>query len=185
MGESQETIAVFGGSFDPPHVAHTLVAAWAKATGNVDRVLVVPAFAHPFGKKSVDFDHRVAMCKLAMEGFPFAEVSDIEKDVGDGRTLYTLQALQKKYEHARFRLLVGSDILAGASRWHKWDEIAQIAPPLVVGRSGHEHPEAPEALNLPELSSTELRRRLAEGQVTEGRLNGRVSDYIQKHGLYK
>ncbi|MCA9612005.1 MAG: nicotinate-nicotinamide nucleotide adenylyltransferase, partial [Myxococcales bacterium] len=48
-------LAVFGGSFDPPHVAHVLVAAWAHATAGADRVLVVPAGAHPFGKKSASF----------------------------------------------------------------------------------------------------------------------------------
>lgn len=180
-----ETLAVFGGSFDPPHVGHALVAAWAKATGAVDRVLVIPAFAHPFGKKSVAFEHRVAMCRLAMEGFPFAEVCDIEKDVGDGRTLYTLEALQSRYPDARFRLLIGSDILAGADRWHRWDDIVTLAKPLVVGRSGHDHPDAPGALDLPELSSTELRARLGAGETTEGRLALSVAQYIKTHGLYR
>ncbi|MFK8004574.1 MAG: nicotinate (nicotinamide) nucleotide adenylyltransferase [Polyangiales bacterium] len=180
-----ETLAVFGGSFDPPHVAHTLVAAWAKATGSVDRVLVIPAFAHPFGKKSVAFEHRLAMCRLAMEGFPFAEVCDIEKDVGDGRTLYTLEALQKRHPDSAFRLLIGSDILAGADRWHRWDDIVALAPPLVVGRTGHQHADAPDALNLPELSSTELRARLKAGETTRGRIALSVAQYIETHGLYR
>ncbi|MFT5355214.1 MAG: nicotinate-nucleotide adenylyltransferase [Polyangiales bacterium] len=180
-----ETLAVFGGSFDPPHVAHALVAAWAKAIGAVDRVLVIPAFAHPFGKKSVAFEHRLAMCRLAMESFPFAEVCDIEKEVGDGRTLYTLEALQKRHPKAAFRLLIGSDILSGAHRWHRWDEIVALAPPLVVGRSGHAHADVPDALNLPALSSTELRTRLKNGEPTEGRLALDVATYIQTHGLYR
>lgn len=180
-----DTLAVFGGSFDPPHVAHTLVAAWAKATGSVDRVLVVPAFAHPFGKKSVPFEHRVAMCRLAMEGFPFAEVCDIERDVGDGRTLYTLEALQTRYPDTSLRLLIGSDILSGADRWHRWDDIVALAPPLVVGRSGHQHEGAPGALDLPELSSTELRARLKAGETTTGRLALGVAKYIEAHGLYR
>lgn len=179
-----ETLAVFGGSFDPPHVAHSLVAAWAKATGAVDRVLVVPAFAHPFGKKSVAFEHRIAMCRIAMDGFSFAEVCDIEKDVGDGRTLYTLEALRKRHPSATFRLLIGSDILAGADRWHRWNDIALMAPPLVVGRTGYAHEEAPNALDLPALSSTELRARLSAGEQTEGRLARGVAEYIKTHGLY-
>ena len=61
-------LAVFGGSFDPPHVAHVLVAAWAHATAGADRVLVVPAGAHPFGKKSASFEDRVAMCERAFAG---------------------------------------------------------------------------------------------------------------------
>lgn len=180
-----EILAVFGGSFDPPHVAHTLVAAWAKATGAVDRVLVIPAFAHPFGKKSVTFKHRIAMCRIAMEDFPFAEVSNVEESTGDGRTLYTLEALRERHPSASFRLLIGSDILGGAHRWHRWDEIVTLAPPLVVGRSGHAHADAPGALSLPELSSTEIRARLHAGQDTTGRLALGVAAYIQTHGLYR
>ena len=181
----KETLAVFGGSFDPPHVAHVLVAAWARATGAVDRVLVVPAFAHPFGKKSVAFEHRLAMCRIAMESFPFAEVCDIEKEVGDGRTLYTVEALQKRHPDASFRLLIGSDILAGAHRWHRWDELVTLAPPLVVGRSGYAHTGTPDALDLPALSSTQLRARIGAGEATEGRLAFGVANYIETHGLYR
>ena len=61
------TLGVFGGSFDPPHVAHVMAAAYALSAGAFDRLLVVPVFAHAFDKRLESFEHRVKLCELACE----------------------------------------------------------------------------------------------------------------------
>jgi len=68
------TLGVFGGSFDPPHVAHVLAASYALAVGNFERLLAVPVYRHAFDKKLASFEHRVAMCELAFAELPRVEV---------------------------------------------------------------------------------------------------------------
>ena len=68
-------VAVFGGSFNPPHVAHVLACALVLAVEDVERVLVVPTFVHPFAKPLAPYDERLAMCALAFRGMPAIEVS--------------------------------------------------------------------------------------------------------------
>jgi nicotinate-nucleotide adenylyltransferase len=85
------SVAVFGGSFNPPHVAHLLAATLVLATQDVDLLLVVPAFKHPFAKSLAPFDERVTMCTLAMGWLPGVEVSRVEEELGgESRTLRTL-----------------------------------------------------------------------------------------------
>lgn len=178
--------AVFGGSFDPPHIAHVLVACWATLVDEVDRVLVVPTFAHAFGKRSVSYEHRHAMCGRAMAGVRNVEICDIERRLGgESRTYHTLRALSEERPGARFRLVVGADILEETERWFRWEDVAAMAPPLVVGRGGYPPPPGPHVtIEMPELSSTEIRRRLAAGETTRGMLPIEVRRYVDAHGLY-
>ncbi|MEM9187661.1 MAG: nicotinate (nicotinamide) nucleotide adenylyltransferase [Myxococcota bacterium] len=180
---TERPIAVYGGSFDPPHIAHTMVAAYILGTIPVDRILVVPTFTHPLEKVgAVPFAQRFRMCELAFGAFPQCEVSDIERELGGkGRTLDTLEALAQLRPDASFRLVIGADILTELDRWHRWDRIAELAPPLVVGRAGYEG--AP-GVELPQVSSTEIRRRLTAGESTEGLLPWRVAEFIVEHRLY-
>lgn len=178
-------MAVFGGSFDPPHVAHVLVACWARAAGGVDRVLVIPTFKHAFGKKSAAYNHRFAMCELAFADLPFVRIDDTERQLGgESRTFHTLEALAKRNPGDSFRLVIGADILGDTERWFRWDDVARIAPPLVVGRGGYPlPPECP--LEMPEVSSTQLRTDIGEGTSVDGRIPTPVANYIREHGLYR
>ena len=93
------TLAVFGGSFDPPHVGHTLVCAYVLTSHAIDGVLVVPAAQHAFDKPLTDFEHRHAMCRLAMRDLAHVEVSTIERDrPGPSLTLHTLEQLHTMLE---------------------------------------------------------------------------------------
>ncbi|MEM1417054.1 MAG: nicotinate (nicotinamide) nucleotide adenylyltransferase [Myxococcota bacterium] len=182
---SDPILAVYGGSFDPPHVAHVLVAAWAKSVAAVDEVLVVPTWAHAFGKRSAPFEHRVAMCEAAFRDLPFVRVSRIEQTLGaPSRTWRTLEALRKERPDARFRLVIGADILGDTHRWERWDEVAAAAPPLVVGREGHAPAPGPCPVALPDVSSTEIRDRLAAREPVEGWLPPGVAQIVLDRGLY-
>ncbi len=179
---------MFGGSFDPPHVAHTLAAAYVLTAHAVDRVLVTPTAAHPFGKRLVSFEHRLQMCALAFAPLAQVELCEIERELPQPNlTLNTLTALAARHPDVQLRLLVGTDLRRETHAWHDFGSIEVLAPPLWVARAGagadHEPGEA--LVALPDISSTEIRRRLAAGEPTSGLLAPAVADYIRAHGLYR
>lgn len=158
---SARRVALLGGSFDPPHVAHVLLATYVLLTGEVDEVLVVPVCEHAFGKQLAPFADRVALCQLAFADVARTKVSRIEEQLPrPNRTLLTLQRLREQEPDASFRLLVGSDVLLDTSEWHAFEEVTRLAPLLVVPRPGYPHAGAPV---MPDLSSTLVRELLARG----------------------
>jgi nicotinate-nucleotide adenylyltransferase len=192
MGQEHEDVALFGGSFDPPHVGHVLAVAYALAIGEFDRLLVVPVFAHPFDKPLTAFEHRVAMTRAAMAGISRVEVSTVEQTLPvPSLTLHTVQHLKSAHPSYQLRLIVGGDVIADRHKWFGFDELARLAPPFVLGRRGVDCAEAPPPL-LPEVSSTHLRALLHESTGRRAdhpelsRLVPReVLRYIDVHGLYR
>lgn len=179
-------VAVFGGSFNPPHVAHVMACALVLATNEIDEVLVVPTFQHPFAKALAPFDDRVAMCELAVRGLRDVRVSRVEQELGgESRTLRTLQFVAATHADWRLRLVIGADILAEASRWFGFEAIAALAPLIVLGRVGFHAPGATAAL-LPEISSTSVRAAIAAGAWDEvsGLVPRQVLAYVRSKGLY-
>lgn len=180
-----ETLAIFGGSFDPPHLAHTLVATYVLAAHACDRVLVVPTAEHAFGKRLTGFAHRVKMCELAMAPLRAVEISTIEVTLpAPNRTLHTLEALALAYPGAQLRLVIGADLLKETPSWHNFARVEQLAPPIVVERQGYER-SGVNAPALPGISSTEVRRRLRAGSPTTGLLSPAVAAYALQHRLYE
>lgn len=197
-----KTVAVYGGSFDPPHIAHVLTVDYVLAALPVERVLVVPTYAHALDKTAhCPFAHRMEMARLAMGHLRGVEVVPLEQQLpSPSRTLQTLEALQGTDPTSTFRLVLGSDILLEVDRWHGWPELVHRASPWIVPRSGVKELSAPPGctalpLTLPEISSTQLREALGAVQPEEGgnlgRLDGlwgkiphAVLDYIAQHRLY-
>lgn len=187
MTEPSETIALFGGSFNPPHIAHAMVCLAVLDTEPVDRVLIVPTYDHAFDKQLVPFDDRMEMCRLAMASLgDRVEVSAIERDLGgESRTWRTLERLRAERPGASWRLVIGSDILAETHLWQRWDEVTAIAPPIVISRTGREPAAAAGALVMPDISSTEIRARLSRGEPAVPLVSRAVMDYIARRGLYR
>ncbi|WP_437959641.1 nicotinate (nicotinamide) nucleotide adenylyltransferase [Sorangium sp. So ce119] len=195
-------VAIFGGSFNPPHVAHVLAATYAISVAPIDEVLVVPVYRHPFSKELAPFEHRLAMCHLALGWLPGVSVSTVERELGgDSLTLRTLEHLAAAHPGWAMRLLVGADVLPDLPRWHRFDRIEQIAPPIVLGRSGFvasvaAHPDDAAAVArpalraadvlLPQISSSDVRRAFAAGdlEAVRQRVPSAVLDYALAHGLY-
>jgi nicotinate-nucleotide adenylyltransferase len=183
-GSTRAEWAVFGGSFDPPHVGHVLVAAYVLAAQRVERVLVTPTAAHAFGKKLASFEDRLKMCELAFAPLRSVELCTIERDLPPPNyTLHTLRALAARYPGVQLRLIVGSDLQRETHAWHEFESIEKLAPPLWIGRQGHD-PIAGEPA-IPDVNSTEIRRKIAADESTSGLLSPAVSAYIRKHQLYR
>jgi nicotinate-nucleotide adenylyltransferase len=180
------TYAVFGGSFNPPHVAHQMACLLVLETEEVDAVLVVPTFRHPFDKQLCPYEHRLEMARLAMAPLgDRATVSDIERSLGGeaSLTLHTLEALAAAHPGASLRLVIGSDILREREKWYRWDAIERLAPCIVVARAGFPVEGSP--VELPAISSTDVRARLARGESGLPLVPRAVSAYIRAHGLYQ
>lgn len=179
-------VAVFGGSFNPPHMAHVLAVATVLARFDVERVLVIPTFQHPFAKSLASYEDRVRMCELAMGFLPRVEVSRVEEVLGgESRTLRTLEHLARENPSWRLRFVMGADLVVESSKWFGFDRITALAPPIVLGRVGVSYEGAPPAI-LPAISSTEVRAKVAEGRWDELApfLPREVLAYARAHGLY-
>jgi nicotinate-nucleotide adenylyltransferase len=181
--EARPAWGIFGGAFDPPHLGHLCVAALALATGELDRLLVVPTFDHPFGKRMAPWAERLAMARLAFAPLARVEVSSIEEALPrPSLTLQTVAALCEAHPRVRWRLVIGSDTLGDRAAWHRFDDVVRLAEPLVVGRTGHG--ASTSGLEVPDVSSTELRAALAAGRDVRGRLDPAVERYVRARGLY-
>lgn len=180
--------AVFGGSFNPPHVGHVLAVAYVLVVHELDGVIVTPVYEHPFSKALAPFRHRVEMCRLAMGWLPGVEISEVEASLeAPSLTIRTLRRLSSDRPGARLRLVIGADVLHERAAWTEWNEIERLAPPITLGRAGHEHPDAPPAV-LPDVSSTRVRELFA-GDAPDEELAALVPRgvlaYARRHGLYR
>jgi len=187
-------VALFGGSFNPPHVAHQLVALYILETQPVDELWFVPTYAHPFGKPLASYEHRVAMCELAIAALgPRASVSRAEEELAlrpgfvSSRTLDLVDHVAAQGHEPR--LVIGTDILHETQKWYRWHDVVAKAPLIVVGRTGHALPPGSVAtgVTMPEISSTRIRELAARGEQDElhGLLPRGVMGYIAQHALYR
>ncbi len=184
---SREVIAVFGGSFNPPHISHVLALAVVHARFEIDRILVVPAYQHPFAKSLAPYNDRVKMCELAMGWIPRVFVSRIEEERGgESKTLRTQESLKSRHTDASCRFIMGADIMLESAKWYAFDRITALAPPIVLGRVGIAYEGAPAPV-LPDISSTTVRARLADGDLgpIEELVPRAVIEYARTHSLYK
>ncbi len=181
------SVALLGGSFNPPHVAHLMAAYWTLATQDVGEVWLLPSYLHPFGKELVPFDDRVRMCELAARAVRGVAVCTAERELADdplvGKTARTLEHLVAKHADHDFALVVGADVLPETAKWYRWDRVVALARVIVVGREGF--PPVPGAPSLPAISSTEIRARIARGEDVAGLVPRRVRMYAEQKGLYR
>jgi nicotinate-nucleotide adenylyltransferase len=184
-------VAIFGGSFDPPHVGHLFTASYVLATGGFERVLVVPVYEHAFDKPLAPFAHRIAMCRLCFAGLPAVDVSELEATLPrPSYTERTLEWIARQHPDWRLRFVMGSDALADTAKWHDYARVVELAPPFVLSRRGHERPELGPAV-LPDVSSTFVRERFerlpdeSARRELEALVPASVIAYVEEHGLYR
>lgn len=184
-------VAFYGGSFNPPHVAHVLAVTYALSVGWAEKVLVVPVLEHAFAKPLVGFEHRLRMAELCMGWLPGVTVSPVEADLPTpSRTLATLEHLTRQHRDYEFSLLIGADQLSDFESWYGVEKLKQLAPPRILGRVGAPRTDAPAPM-LPGISSTHVRELLATREQPEVRqqleacLPASVLGYIEEQGLYR
>ena len=204
---NKQRIAFLGGAFDPPHPGHEMLARRVLALNLSDLVLWVPSWAPPHksaGRMS-DFNHRLAMCRIAAGKITGCEVSDIEarKCFDPSYSYKVLDALQEEYPDAELQLLIGQDSLELLHTWYSAKLLAEKYTILAFPRKGAQN----DILQLPEdywgaeltaklkkslipgeyveISSTDLRKKLAKRENVEHIINSGILQYIDEHGLYR
>ena len=188
-----ERIGVLGGTFDPVHVGHLVAAGDARWALHLDRVLLVVA-GDPWQKRgqvAASARDRLALAEAAVADADGIEASAVEVDrTGPSVTADTLEELAAPGRE--FFLLLGADAVANMPTWRRLDETRGLATVVVIERAGDAHAEPPgggwryERLSIPRLdvSSSDLRRRLAAGRPVDGLLPVPVIQEIRARGLY-
>jgi nicotinate-nucleotide adenylyltransferase len=190
-------VALFGGSFNPPHVGHLLTAVAVKAVGLVDEVWMLPAKHHPFDKPLAPFHQRLRMCKtligdLSPDAF---QVKDYEGHNPTGYSVDLLEWLQVNARPAEYSLVIGTDLVGELPKWHKPERLFELANLIVVGRSGYSKrwlkkdlPEGTRMLHhvaMPMVSSSEVRMKIGQGKDVSDLVPPKVIRLIQELGLYR
>ena len=194
-------IGVFGGTFDPIHMGHLIVAEDARAALELDKVLFIPA-GQPWFKsyrKITEAHHRLAMVQLAVKDNPLFDVSDIEVErSGPSYTVDTLQELHELYSDAELIVILGLDALREIDRWHQPSRVFQMASVAGMARPGATldpsvlHAAIPGASSrmrlldsaLIDISGTDIRKRASAGQSIRYRVPVEVERYIYDNRLY-
>jgi nicotinate-nucleotide adenylyltransferase len=193
-------LGLYGGTFDPPHLGHLILAEACREACALDRVWFVVAGAPPHkpGERTPVAD-RLEMVRIAVAGHPAFEVSEIEaKGPGPHYSFQTLEAIRRDRPEDELFFLIGADSLADLPTWRQPGRIATLATIVVVDRPGFDPalraaapdlgPAARPIRHVPAppigVASHDLRRRVAEGRSIRYQVPRGVEAYIAAHGLY-
>ena len=190
-------IGLLGGSFDPPHNGHLLAASDAFEALALDRLVFVPAAVQPLkvGQSAATPVQRLAMTRLLLGDDPRFEISSIEIDRGGlSYTVDTLAALSAAWPSAELYWLVGADVLQSFRKWKQPERIVELATLVILTRTAAE--EQPDLSSIPgrprslatrriDISSTEIRQRVRDGQPIRGFVPDAVGAYIAAERLYR
>lgn len=195
MSGSAARKGILGGTFNPPHVAHLIVAQEVRESLALDVVVLIPAYAHAFkGRPSVEPRHRAAMLELAVAGDPRLVVDRLELQRGGvSYTVETLRALREKEPDTEWFLIVGGDIVPELPQWKSAEELPGLARIVVITRGDADraaplpYPGRSSLVRVPDLevSSTTIRERVAAGRSIRYWVPPAVEAYIREHGLYQ
>ena len=189
-------VCIFGGTFDPPHIGHLLIAQTVCEAEKFDKILFVPANIPPHKKNISGVNDRLAMLNLAIKGNPNFEISDMEIERGGvSYTIDTLKDIRPSVIKAKDELfyLIGSDSLLGFKNWKDPKEILKNCNVVVAIRPGFRPSDIPawilhriQFANIPrfEISSSNIRQRWRENKTIRYLVTLPVWEYINYHNLY-
>ena len=197
---------LFGGSFDPVHHGHLIVSRHVAEHLGVDRVVLIPSHQppHKAGVALTSVEHRLAMCRLAVQDDTLFEVNDWEaRQTGPNYTLTTVSHFRDMFgAGVALHWLIGMDSLAELPTWYRADELVEACTIVTAARPGHEPPSvdhlltrfsAAQARRLLaqvvggpriDIASTEIRSRVRAGRSVRYLVPESVRAYIEAHALY-
>ena len=189
-------IGVLGGTFDPPHIGHLLVAQTVCEAERFDKILFIPAYQTPNKIDVTPVENRLDMLKIAVEGNPNFEISDMELErKGISYTIDTIKIIKKEQGLNKIDIfyLIGSDSLLEFHKWKEPKEILNECQVIVAIRPGFRPSDIPawilhniQFANIPrfEISSTNIRHRWVENKTIRYLVTLPVWNYINENGLY-
>ncbi len=193
---------ILGGSFNPPHIGHSILAENVREQLFLDRVVFVPSGRHALkdGDTLISAEHRLSMANIAFGGNDSFEVSDIEIEKSKtGVTNYTVDTLMSLYDRykndfIKLYLIIGIDNLIEFPKWKNPDKLFALSEVIVMNRPGFlvqdvdiEYSRKARYLSVPmlDISSTDIRNRIKSGKSVKYLIDEKVEKYILVNGLYK
>ncbi len=193
-------LGIFGGTFDPPHVGHLLVAQDAITALSLDRLLIVPAATQPLkqGQHTLAH-HRLTMVQHGFAGVAEMVVDPIEIERGGLSFMVdTVESLRRRWPAAELYLLIGDDVVATLPQWREPERLRSMVRLVILRRDSagsvtespsnqRDEPGRPVqhlATRQVDVSSTEIRARVRAGRSIRGFVTDAVADYIASAGLY-
>ncbi|HTX19404.1 MAG TPA: nicotinate-nucleotide adenylyltransferase [Bacteroidota bacterium] len=190
-------LGIFGGTFNPPHLGHLIVARHVARRLSLERVFFVPSFISPHKRKGEDqlSKHRLTMVKLAVAGDPLFEVWEGEmKRKGPSYTYRTLEEFAKRFPKTHLFFLIGADNFPDFRRWMLPDRILELATLVVMSRPDFKLPRTEKRRNpairflrVPavDTSSSLVRNATKKKDPIVGLVPPDVVEYIRRHKLYR
>lgn len=191
------TTGIFGGSFNPPHVGHLIVAESARLSLGLDRILFIPSYIAPHKQEGGPLapEHRLAMTTLAITGNPSFLCSDLEiRRTDTSYTVDTVEQLLLLYPGDAFTLLIGMDNYQTFHTWREPQRILTMAHLAVLTRPGYERrvnevigTKNATFVEVPgiDLASSMIRDQVRQGRSIRYQVSEAVEDYIRTNGLYR
>jgi len=187
-------IGLFGGSFDPIHIGHLLVAEAAMEELNLDKIVFIPAAKSPFKPDSnpLSGESRLKLVRVALAGCPRYEVDDTEvRQGGISYTIDTVRRFMERIPNAQWVYLIGADHLPHLNQWRESATLAELLTFAAVPRPGEIKPVVPDGFKVIylsgfplQISSSQVRRRIAEGKHCRFLLPQGVWELILDSKLY-
>ena len=192
-------VGIFGGSFNPVHKGHTDLARAVFKMLKLNEMLIIPTAQSPHkAMTSVSFEDRMEMCRIAFRDDKSFSVSDIEGKLGGtSYTINTVRALKEIYsEDTEFYLIIGGDMLFYFDKWYRHEALLKECHVVAAARENDSYADMLECANelgrvkvliLPvtEVSSTELREKIAKGEDVGEMLDEQVKKFISERGFYR
>ncbi len=194
VDSKMERIGLYGGSFDPVHLGHLLVAQAAREELNLDKIFFIPAAQSPFkpGAQPTPAAHRMQMLRLALAGNTQTQVD--EQEVNRGGVSYTIDTVRdyaNRFPHAKLFYLIGADHVGQLPKWREANELAKLVEFLIIPRPGEAKTQIPQPFvgrNLSGfplgVSSSQIRERVKNGLSIEHLLPAAVAESIRNNRLY-
>ena len=184
-------IGILGGTFNPPHIGHIVLAKEIYEKLELDKVLLIPTNIPPHKEnEGASADSRLKMLELAVEGDKSFEVCDLElKRGGISYTIDTIRQLKEIYSQDELYLIVGSDLANNFSSWKDFDQLRKLVK-IVVAQRDNAPLKDPEDFILVDITqidtcSSDIRELIKDGGLAKDLINKGVADYIEQHDLYK
>lgn len=195
--ESSSKVGILGGTFNPPHIAHLIVAETVRDNLKLDKILFVPAATppHKLNVEIIPAGQRLQMVKLAVRNNPVFEVSDVElRRRGPSFTIDTLTDLKRKFPKEDYYFLLGIDLLIEFNTWKNPDRILEECTLVAMNRPGFDMGKVDkellrkvEVVSVPniDISSTSIRRLVKSGKSIRYLVPDEVEKYVRENSIYQ
>lgn len=183
-------IGILGGTFNPPHLGHLIIAEHVRDELALEEIWFVPTYISPHKEKlNISVKHRLNMLRKAIEGNKYFFINEIEINrAGTSYTIDTITSLTKQYPNDEFYFIIGADMVEYLPNWKRIEELISLVTFVGVNRRHHSlssrYPVKNVDVPLIDISSTEIRARIKQNKSIKYLVPNNVQQYIEENRLY-